>query len=164
MCKIYRNVQRDENSQAIAKYYVLQHPLSKPKTTVIIPILIALSNIALAVGIGFGLLFLPIDIAKETWYKVLAFLIPCLVIFTIGLRPFLIAIVKCYQHYTKPERRKACVCKPTCSEYALLVLHKDLIFIAIYRIIYRLTVTCKGDAFCIDEPFPPKIGPTKKLN
>lgn len=164
MCEIYRNVLTDIKSQAIAKYYVLKHPMSKPKTTVIIPILIAISNIILAVGIGLGLLFLPIPQANQTWYKVLAFVIPCLVIFTIGLRPFLIALVKCYQHYTKPERRKACVCMPTCSEYALLVLHKDLIFIAIYRIIYRLKVTCRGTMYRIDEPFPPKIGPTKKLN
>ena len=60
-------------------------------------------------------------------------------------RLLLIKLVRCYQHYASERLRSFCMCVPSCSEYAVAVLKKDLLAVAIYKIVYRLTVTCDGE-------------------
>lgn len=152
MHKHCKHIKDDLSSQNEARRYVLEHELSRPKTTKITPITIGITILVLPALVGLVLIFMPWNVASFAWYKVLSFVVPYLVITLIGLRPLLISIVKCYQHYCRDDIRRMCLCKPTCSEYALAVLHKYPIVIAIYKIIYRLTVTCTGSKYKIDEP------------
>ena len=61
------------------------------------------------------------------------------------LRLFLIKLVRCYQHYAKEELRRFCMCVPSCSEYAVAVLKKYPLPVAVYKTVKRLTKTCDGE-------------------
>ena len=64
----------------------------------------------------------------------------------------MIGAIKLYQHYADEDVRRRCVCKPTCSEYAIIVLKKYGVLIGIYKIYIRLFKTCYGTVYKIDEP------------
>ena len=65
---------------------------------------------------------------------------------------FLIYCIKIYQHYASEKIRRRCICKPSCSEYAIAVLKKYRLIKACYKIYIRLTRTCRGRKFIIDYP------------
>ncbi len=72
------------------------------------------------------------------------------------LRLLRISLVKCYRHYAPERLRRFCMCVPSCSEYAIAVLRKHLLAVAVYKIVHRLTKTCDGEqkfdllsVFCI---------------
>lgn len=62
-----------------------------------------------------------------------------------------VLLVRLYQHYASESMRRRCVCKPTCSEYALLALDKYCWPRALYKILYRLRYGCQGH-YHIDYP------------
>ena len=62
-----------------------------------------------------------------------------------------IFLVRLYQHYASEELRRRCVCKPTCSEYALMAFEKYCWPYAMYKILYRLRYGCQGQ-YHIDYP------------
>ena len=61
------------------------------------------------------------------------------------LRLLLIKLIRCYQHYAKEKLRRCCMCMPSCSEYAIAVLKRDLLAVALFRIAVRLVRICDGD-------------------
>ncbi|MCI7428800.1 MAG: membrane protein insertion efficiency factor YidD [Methanobrevibacter sp.] len=68
------------------------------------------------------------------------------------LKPFAITIIKLYQHYAPEEVRRRCLLKPTCSEYAILVIKKYGTIIGTFKTWRRLKYYCRGDVYYIDEP------------
>lgn len=147
-----KHVKTDPASQEEAKRYVLERELYRPKTTKKTPIILAILMVVVPLPIGFLLFFLCEKNSLHDSLKVLSFVIPYIISILIFGRFIAITSILCYQHYADEEVRRLCLCKPTCSEYAILVLKKYPIFIAIFKIIYRLNVTCTGTTYKIDEP------------
>lgn len=147
--------------------YVLDRPIERPDTDIkkaikyvigylLISFLLALISFCLLSKFGvFNLLpkkllqFFNDHIALEyVSYFILAYIITGI----FCLRKFLIGAIKLYQHYADEDVRRRCVCKPTCSEYAIIVLRKYGVVIGLYKIYIRLFKTCCGTVYKIDEP------------
>ncbi len=133
------SVKADAESVKLVEKYV-QRELVRPKTTWVVPALIALLAVILPHGVGYALLRIFQDL-QPVW----CYLVCYLVIDLIMLRILLIKLVMCYQHYAREMLRRFCMCKPSCSEYAIAALKKYPLVWAITKIIYRLTVTCDGE-------------------
>ncbi len=113
--------------------------LERPKTTYAAPIGMALLMIVFPF-----VMFLITKFSGVLHSS--AFLVPfCLISELILLRILLIKAIMCYQHYASEKLRRYCKCMPSCSEYAIAVLKKYLLPVAIYKIIRRLRVTCDGE-------------------
>ena len=63
----------------------------------------------------------------------------------------LIGLVRVYQRYAPETRRRMCLFKPTCSEYAILALNKYGSIRGTIKTIDRLK-RCKGGKYHIDYP------------
>ncbi|OWV19401.1 hypothetical protein B7982_14125 [Fibrobacter sp. UWB2] len=63
----------------------------------------------------------------------------------------LIGLIHVYQRYAPESRRRMCLFKPTCSEYALLALNKYGSIRGTIKTIDRLK-RCKGGKYHIDYP------------
>ena len=154
--------------QEIARVYVLQHELSRPDTDVkkaivsgvcflVINFAIATATFLLFDLIGiFALLpsqtyqLLSSDRTKFIiWYYAIIFIIA----FVLSWKKICIGMVKMYQHYASEDTRRRCLLKPTCSEYALLVLKKYWLPVALVMIYIRLFRKCYGNVYYIDYPF-----------
>ena len=122
----------------------MQRPLHRPRISITLAIVIFLVDVGLSWTISI-LLGVAFSISR---FIPLIFVL----IFIHTLRPLGIVFVKCYQHHASEERRRRCLCKPTCSEYAILCLKKYIFFYALYKIYKRLFVTCKGEDYKIDMP------------
>lgn len=127
--------------------YVLERPLRRPKTNVFTVILIVLIYLCYSFLISYGIVAL-FHIEQLGFLVFIAVYIVNLLLISNYLS---IKIVECYQHYASEERRRRCVCKPTCSEYAIAVLWKYNIFKALHKIRIRLYKTCQGD-YKVDNP------------
>ena len=129
----------------------INRELVRPNTTKKEPIIIAIC--LLIIPLIIAIIFCNIDWVFSNYvnYKFMCFFISYSITFIIGLKYLLISIIKCYQHYAPEETRRLCLCVPSCSEYAIVVLKKYFIVVAIYKIIKRLVKTCDGN-YKIDEP------------
>ena len=109
--------------QELVKQYVLKRPLYRPPVTykkVIIWILIVI-----LVSITFSILFQKVLYALGFFIpKLIFYLLFYVIELLVLLKPFAITIIKLYQHYAPEEVRRRCLLKPTCSEYAILVIKK----------------------------------------
>lgn len=146
-------IQKDKKSQAEARDYVLNKQLQKPSTTVVVPILFASGTIALGAVLGLIISdiiekYIPcLEINKLALvFGVIGFLLLCVI------KPILILCIKCYQHYASESVRRSCLCKPTCSEYAIIVIKKCCLIKALFLIYVRLFRTCTGKIYKIDFP------------
>ena len=142
----------DKNSQLEAKEYVLSKIMIRPKTTIWSPVLLLLF-LSLA-GSGFGIVvanFFDIYYAANITRTIICIVASVVLVILFGMRRVLILCVECYQHYAPEEYRRFCLCKPTCSEYAIIVLKKHNLMNAMYLIYIRLTKTCR-DTYKIDYP------------
>lgn len=72
--------------------------------------------------------------------------------FLLRLKKFMIMSIEIYQHYAPEHIRRKCICKPTCSEYAIICIRKYNIIKALIKIHRRLTKECVGQVYHIDEP------------
>lgn len=142
----------DKKSQNEAKEYVLKKPIIRPKTTIVSLVLFLLKMLLFSIFLGMIVsLFFSFIIALNLIYLVLIIVISIILVFMLSLKKIMILCVECYQHYAPEEYRRFCLCKPTCSEYALIVLKKYNFIRAVYLIYIRLTRTCK-DTYKIDYP------------
>jgi len=142
----------DQLSQNEAKEYVLKKPIIRPKTTIKSLVLFLLKIFIL--GICFGeivLLFVNLYIELIAASSIAIIVGIIIVSFMFSLKKIAIICVECYQHYAPEEYRRLCLCKPTCSEYALMVLKKYNFIKAIYLIYIRLRKTCRN-TYKIDFP------------
>ena len=137
-CKKYSEVQNEVD------YYVMQRPLHRPRINLLYTIIIFFADIGVSVAIS---CILGNLLSVERYIPLIFVLI-----FIHTLRLLGIVAVKCYQHYASEERRRRCLCKPTCSEYAILCFKKYLFAFAVIKIYRRLFVTCKGEDYKIDWP------------
>ena len=145
-------IQADKKSQLEAKNYVLNKTIIRPKATIWSPVLLFVSLIFAGMGVGIVILkILDLYIAVNMICSVMIILGSIFLLLLLGLKRILILCVACYQHYAPEEYRRMCLCKPTCSEYALIVLKKHNLFKAMYLIYVRLTRTCR-DTYKIDYP------------
>ena len=67
------------------------------------------------------------------------------------LKTFLIGLVHIYQRFSPEEKRRSCLFKPTCSEYAILALNKYGTMRGVPKIIDRCR-RCHGNKYRIDYP------------
>ena len=147
-------IQTDKKSQSEARYYVLNKQLQKPSTTVIVPILFVLGIIAFGTVLGLiilGIIEKYIDSLEINKLMlvigIIVFLLICMI------KPILILCIRCYQHYASENIRRSCLCKPTCSEYAIIVIKRYCLIKALVLIYIRLFRTCTGKIDKIDFPY-----------
>lgn len=131
----------------IAKKYVLERPLIRPKTNILHVIIIILLYATIC-WILASTLINHFNIQR----RVLTYFIVYFICFCIISKVLFIQLIKCYQHYAPEHIRRKCLCKPTCSEYAITVLKKYLTIVALFKIVNRLFFTCRGKIYKIDEP------------
>lgn len=147
-------ISSDEQSRAEARDYVLNKPMIRPTTTIFAPI--ALLLCVIAVGIAVGLVIAEtIDrhIANGE-ISTLCVVIGAIVFFLLcTVKPLLVLCIRCYQHYAPEVLRRSCLCKPTCSEYAIIVIKRYFLIKALYLIYIRLNRTCTGKIYKIDFPY-----------
>lgn len=150
-----------EEEQEEARRYVLEKPIVRTNVTYL-KVFIAYLLFIISVLVCSALIIVPLEllnifekIREYIPISVLHLLI-LLTVLLIGLIIFLkkglILLIKCYQNYASVKTRRRCLCKPTCSEYAIAVLKKYNLFKALYKIRIRLFITCKGNVYQIDEP------------
>ena len=140
-----RDIRTDEASIAMVEEYT-KREIYRPKTKWWVPALILLCMIAVPFGVGFLLLHI-----FPSFEPLFCYLITYILLDLILLRLFLIKSIRCYQHYAPEELRRFCKCMPSCSEYSIAVLKKYPLFIAIFKVIYRMFVTCDSQ-MKIDMP------------
>ena len=143
-----RHIKTDPESIREVEAY-LERELVRPSTRIITPVIIGVVMLLLPGAIG--VIFANWVFHWQRLETILSFVISYLVIDLILLRFLLIAIILCYQHFAREEVRRFCGCKPSCSEYSIAVLKKYPIVIAIFKVCYRVLVTCDGN-LKIDNP------------
>lgn len=146
--------QRDfpsEEEQYLVRKYVMNRPLYRPDITFF--------KAAIIVGLGImGILLLAFtgyfvfSLLGFFFNKAIYFSVFFLASFMIFSRFLAILAVRLYQHYASEDTRRRCLLKPTCSEYAVIVLKKYGFFIGCIKIWIRLNYKCRGNVYYIDEP------------
>jgi putative component of membrane protein insertase Oxa1/YidC/SpoIIIJ protein YidD len=140
----------NQNEYEIAQDYCLFRKLSKPKTNMVIAVkwllLLELAACLLAISAYFVLIRLNIHFSFSTLH-----FIASSVLFLLFLKKICQLAIELYQHYASEDTRRKCVLMPSCSEYALLVLQKYNVFVALYKTYIRLTRKCNG-SYKIDYP------------
>ena len=140
-----------EEEQELVRKYVLKRQLYRPNITYLKSAVIILSTIVvliiLAVISYYALASLGFIFKKVIYYSVFL-----LVAFIIGARWLAILIVRLYQHYASEEIRRRCLLKPTCSEFAIIVIKKYGLLIGGIKTWIRLNYKCRGNVYYIDEP------------
>ncbi len=132
--------------QDAAARYVRFHPLPRPRASI-------------ARATVFALLFALVNVAISFALHKLSGLAPLMsaaVVFAVTgivcLRPAVIGCVRLYQHYAKESTRRRCLCRPTCSEYAILAVKKYGAIIGFAMSLYRVLRKCRGSVYRIDYP------------
>ena len=142
----------DLKSQEKAKEYVLNRTITRPKTNVWSLVLLFGKMFVFAV-----FFFIIVSLIVNHFFvlnltkSIIVFLECQVIVFLFLLKKIAIVCVECYQHYASDDCRRMCLCEPTCSEYAILVLRKYSFIKALYLIYIRLTKTCKN-TYKIDYP------------
>ena len=155
---------KKSNEEIEAEEYVLHKVLVRPY----ISIFSIFKWIIIFISSSFGLAFLIFEFLKHfinqissaiieqitnkhIIFFVFLVLISSLFIFLCLLKNFLIGIVHLYQKYSPEEKRRSCLFKPTCSEYAILALNKYGVIRGIPKILDRFK-RCHGNKYRIDYP------------
>lgn len=140
-----------EQEQELVRRYVMERPLYRPPVTYLRAFLLffvsAMLSVMLSIIIYYVLRMLGVLVDKKVFF--LAFYIAVFVIFA---RWIGILCVRLYQHYAPEEIRRRCLLKPTCSEYAIIVIKKYGLLIGGIKTWIRLNYKCCGDVYYIDEP------------
>ncbi len=140
-----------EEEQELVRKYVLKRPLYRPPITYFKAFLLfligAICSFVISTVILFLLLKFKIPVNKRLFYVL--FYAAMFVFFArwIGM-----LCIKLYQHYAPEEVRRRCLLKPTCSEYAIIVIKKYGFLIGGIKTWLRLNYKCRGNVYYIDEP------------
>ena len=132
----------------IAKKYVLEKPLIRPNVTVGKVLL----NVIIYLAVSIGLTVITRILSPIAGVRAVLLLIIWGLPLFLSKKTIAIKAVECYQHYAKETTRRRCLCMPTCSEYAILVLREYPFMKALRMIRIRLKRTCKGTVYKIDYP------------
>ena len=139
-------MEKEKTEEELVRDYVLLRPLNRPKTNIF-----HLLALLLTYGIVCFFLSKYVIYITETNKHLFVFFITYFVVFICTVKVILVVFVKCYQRHAPERIRRKCRCMPTCSEYAIAVLKKYCLFVAVYKILNRVFYTCKGN-YKIDEP------------
>ncbi len=133
----------------VASKYIIHKKFYRPKTTVF-----SLLGLILFYFTGASsIMIIGIILFQDHLFlKIISIILAWLIPFFLLIKAFLIKLIECYQHYASEERRRRCLCMPTCSEYALIALRQYPLLIALKKIRTRLYRTCQGSWYKIDFP------------
>ena len=146
-------IRTDDKSQLEAKEYVLNKPILRPDTKWWYPVLLVLFSFLLGVGTSVIMIKLLCDkFILNCYIKTTIVIVLIITVQLLTVKRVLILSVKSYQHYALENIRRCCLCKPTCSEYALIVLNKYNVIKALRLIDARVKKTCTGNIYKIDFP------------
>ena len=143
----YLAVVKKYEEQKQFECYQLSRELPRPKTTKLHLVIytgtffVAIACFSYALCVLFTL----------TVAKCLIFISVCVFI-ELYMRFLGVKAVEFYQHYASEERRRKCLCIPSCSEYAIICFKKYPLIMAVFKIRKRLYKTCRGDEYKIDIP------------
>lgn len=124
-----------------AELYAKNHPLVRPKINWLLIGIYVFSLETIIICLSF-LLYTNL---------VVAVFLGNMIAFFLHVKYIAKLVVKIHQRYAPTHVRRRCKCKPSCSEYALLVLKKYNVLSALVKINRRVRFTCRGD-FKIDTP------------
>lgn len=140
-----------EEEQELVRKYVMERPLYRPPVTYGKALAIVLAvTVCLAVA-AVAEFFLLSSLGHSL--SVLRYGAVCLsVAAVLFLRWLAVLCIRLYQHYAPEEVRRRCLLKPTCSEYAVIVIKKYGFVIGSIKTWMRLVCKCRGNVYYIDEP------------
>lgn len=127
------------------KDYCLNRPLFRPDVTYIKLLLYCIAYVLIFFTFVVATIFIINCILNQKWMIVISILLTCLLFLGTTIKYIFMKAIECYQHYASEELRRSCVCKPTCSEYALIALKKYNLIKACSLIYTRLTRGCSSD-------------------
>lgn len=140
----------------IADYYRRYRPLARPQTDVffvfkgLIVIFVIVILVACLVTIGIKKTICETAVGtRGLIVRISGGMLLLLIVF--GHKRIALLLIELYQHYASEKTRRKCVCMPSCSVYALMVLRKHNIIKALCLIVNRLSKCCSPVAF-IDYP------------
>ena len=140
-----------EEEQELVRKYVMERPLYRPPITygkALATVFVAvICLVAIAVA-GFFLLSL-LGFSLNVFFYIAIYLFLVSLIF---LRWLAVLCIRLYQRYAHEEVRRRCLLKPTCSEYAIIVIKKYGFVIGSIKTWIRLVCKCRGNVYYIDEP------------
>ena len=140
-----------EQEQELVRKYVMERPLYRPPVTYLKAFLLFFVGVLLSGVLSFAVYYVlrvfGVLIGKKIFF--IAFYTVCFVFFA---RWAGILCVRLYQHYAPEEVRRRCLLKPTCSEYAVIVIKKYGLLIGGIKTWIRLNFKCRGNVYYIDEP------------
>lgn len=126
---------------------IIEEPLVRPKINALKIIVYLLYYLIVAYCFSYTLT----DLFNLYNNEILVYALSYLFIFYFFAKKAFICLIKIYQRTAPEFLRRSCLCIPTCSDYAIAVLNKYNLFVAIFKIIKRITVTCRN-SYKIDEP------------
>ena len=145
----FKEILKEYQKQKEIEEYQQRRVLAVPKTTYTRVIL----WFALGFAADLGIIIFPyLFLSLNPTVKGIVIFVALLLFSELYLRFLGIKVVECYQHYSKEETRRRCLCVPSCSEYAILCFKKYFFIYALTRIYKRLFITCKGEDYKIDWP------------
>lgn len=151
-----------EWEQAYVKKYVQQKMLNRPSTgffSMLFWLFFFVSS-AFGITVAIALLYnfalqphtdLPLLSLSTKAPLVIIFSVVLLVILFLFSNTIAIGFIHFYQRIAPPEMRRACLFKPTCSEYAIMAIEKYGLFRALPIITDRFS-RCHGEVYKIDYP------------
>lgn len=137
--------------QDLVRQYVLKRPLFRPSITYskAFALIISIISVSILVSIILKKVLYALGFFLPSFIYYLFFFI---VEFFLLLKLIAILAIRLYQHYAPEEIRRRCLLKPTCSEYAIIVIKKYGVIIGTIKTWRRLKYRCRGDVYYIDEP------------
>lgn len=130
--------------------YCVKREVKRPKTNIITAmkyiIVLELATLLIVYFVAKMLVFVGFNYS----FTLLHFFVSVLLLMMFFKR-FSILFLELYQHYATEEKRRRCTLKPSCSEYAIMVLNKYKMLKAFKKIYIRLFITCNG-IYGIDNP------------
>lgn len=138
-----------------AKDYCYNRILERPNVTYKKAIVQILLFVIIKIVVSFFSCFFyaGFDLSLVNIKQFLLFYLIVTLIFSIFfLRFFFILLIKLYQKYAPDSIRRKCCCKPSCSEYAIMVIRHYGAIIGSIMACKRMFITCSGKSFYIDYP------------
>ena len=140
-----------EEEQELVRKYVMERPLYRPPVTYFKAVLIMFFSVVCLIGVSIAVYCILVHFGIKV-RRFLFFILFLTFAFIASARWFGILCIRLYQHYAPEEVRRRCLLKPTCSEYAIIVLRKYGLIIGGIKIWIRLKYKCRGSVYHIDEP------------
>lgn len=140
-----------EEEQILVKNYVMNRPLYRPAITYV-KFIICVGLILGAQAICSWGIYLLLRSLGYSLNKVFFFTIIFFTATFFTAKHIAVLCIELYQRYADEGVRRRCLLKPTCSEYAIIVIKKYGLLIGGIKTWIRLNYKCRGNVYYIDEP------------